>query len=71
MSPKRPTCPNCGLELVFAAITAGQIVFKTWLCDCDQQPDGIATDIVLAREWDEQALMYELIANNGHDNQSA
>lgn len=61
---KRPICINCGNELVFCSIVAGRHIFNAWLCDCDEQPDGIAADIVQAREWDEKALVYELEAVN-------
>lgn len=57
---KRPICNTCGRELVFASIVAGQVVFNTWLCDCDPQPEGVAAEIIRAREWYEQALVYEL-----------
>lgn len=57
-NPHRPQCPNCGRELIFAAIVVGGDFFSAWLCDCGNQPEGIVPDIVRAREWDEQALVY-------------
>lgn len=57
---KRPTCCACGRELVFAAIVVGGEFFSAWLCDCTDQPAGVKSDIVLAREWEEQALLYEI-----------
>ena len=56
----RPVCSECGRELVFAAIVAGDQFFSAWLCDCTPQPDGVVADIVRAREWEEQALVYEI-----------
>jgi hypothetical protein len=50
--------------LVFAALVFGKTLFSTWLCDCNQQPEGVKTDIVLAREWDEQAIVYTLEVEN-------
>ena len=58
---KRPTCVECGRDMVFAVIEAAPHVFQTWVCDCRQQPPGVATDIVRAREWDDQALEFELV----------
>ena len=57
---KRPLCTSCGLELVFAAIRFGNQVFSAWLCDCTHQPEGVKTDIVLAREWDDQSVVYTM-----------
>lgn len=59
-NPYRPTCPDCGRELVFAAIQFHGIIFQTWLCDCATQPEGVKADIVNAREWDQAAMVYEL-----------
>lgn len=56
----RPNCPQCGRELVFAAIVAGGEFFCAWLCDCDSQPEGVKADIVRAREWDQQSIVYEV-----------
>jgi hypothetical protein len=45
---------------VCVAIVAGGDVFMAWMCDCEDQPAGVRSDIVRAREWDEQALVYEI-----------
>ena len=61
---KRPICPKCGRELVSAAILivggTGPMKFSAWLCDCDPQPPQVKTDIVMAREWDNQSMLYEV-----------
>lgn len=59
-SNSRPICKRCGLELVYATITAGDVQFSVFMCDCLPQPEGVKQDIVLAREWDHQALFYTL-----------
>lgn len=61
-NPYRPNCPNCSRELVFAAFVIGSEQFSAWMCDCkdNPQPSDIKRDIVLAREWDQQALVYRI-----------
>lgn len=58
--PSRPTCNRCGREMIQAHITAGNKTFTSWLCDCVPQPESIATDIVRAREWDNEVLFYTI-----------
>ncbi len=59
----RPICVNCGRELVFASIMFENQIFNAWLCDCVDQPEGVKTDIVRAREWDAQGMIYEVEFN--------
>jgi hypothetical protein len=44
---KRPRCPECGEELVFAALVVpgGEAIYRAWVCDCQYResrpgPDG-------------------------------
>jgi len=63
----RPTCINCGRELVFARIDLPPHSFNVFLCDCFPQPKGIAQDIVLAREWDDWKLDYRIEPDDCED----
>ena len=56
-NPHRPYCPNCGRELVFAALVFDDVVLNVWLCDCSDNPADIKRDVVLAREWDEVSMV--------------
>lgn len=58
---KRPICPECRRDMVFAVIEAGQLAFQAWICDCRVQPPGIVADIIRAREWDDMALELEVV----------
>lgn len=58
---KRTTCPECGRDMVFAAIEAGDKVFQAWLCDCRKQPAGVIADVIRAREWDDMCLEFEVV----------
>lgn len=54
----RPRCTICEKELIHTAIaTSDGKVYKVWICDCEDQPDGIAKHIVNAREWDDATLI--------------
>lgn len=66
---ERPRCPKCGRELVQTVINFPPQSFNAYLCDCLPQPKGIATDIVRAREWDNEILVYtmEFIPDNDSD----
>ncbi len=65
--PTRPTCTRCGREMIQTHITAGNKTFIGWLCDCVPQPETIATDIVRAREWDDEVIFYTIEYNTGQD----
>ena len=54
----RPSCPTCSREMIHAAIQVGEIIISAWLCDCMPQPAGFTADILRAREWDDQSLIY-------------
>lgn len=60
-NPHRPNCPKCGNELVFAALVIGNEQWSAWLCDCVENPNppDVRRDVVLARDWDEQSIVYK------------
>jgi hypothetical protein len=62
---KRPHCPECGREMVFALIEAGNLVFQSWICDCREQPPGVVADILRAREWYKQSLEFQIVLTDG------
>jgi hypothetical protein len=57
----RPRCPECGREMVFALIEAGDLAFQAWICDCREQPPGVVADIINARKTDGLSLEFEVI----------
>ena len=61
-NPKRPNCPKCGNELVFVAAVILGTQYSFWACDCDSSPNPafLKRDIVLCRDWDEQAIVIKL-----------
>ncbi|KPL72268.1 hypothetical protein ADN00_15745 [Ornatilinea apprima] len=54
----RPICPVCGSELVLTLIVFGNVKYHAWLCDCATQPEDVAADIVRAREFAGEVLLY-------------
>jgi hypothetical protein len=56
----RPICVRCQREMILTTIVMGGNAFCTFLCDCLPQPEGVAFDIVQAREWDHQTLYYSI-----------
>lgn len=58
--PARPRCITCGRELVFVALRVNTVVFSAWMCDCEKQPQGINSEIVQAREWDQASIVVEV-----------
>jgi hypothetical protein len=46
--------------MILATIIMGGTAFNVYLCDCLPQPEGVATDVVQAREWDHQTLYYSV-----------
>jgi|WetSurSiteA1Bulk_404760.scaffolds.fasta_scaffold44722_3 hypothetical protein len=54
----RPRCTICEEEMVHAAIVVLGHVYYVWICNCEEQPQGIVEAIVNTRlEWDQAALI--------------
>jgi len=67
----RPRCPHCGRELVQADLEIGAEIVHAWICDCENQPAMLNTDIVRAREWDDMGLVYVFELESGDDTEPA
>lgn len=55
----RPTCPACGREMVRAVFLFGTRAVRTYLCNCEGQPDDICADVENARLSPLTVLTYE------------
>ena len=55
----RPTCPECGREMVRAVFLFGTRAVRTYLCNCEEQPDDICADVENARLDPLTVLTYE------------
>jgi ssDNA-binding Zn-finger/Zn-ribbon topoisomerase 1 len=65
----RPICPVCGRELVLSLIYFGDNKFHAYLCDCASQPEGVASEIVRAREFPGEVLSYIAQHENEDDDE--
>lgn len=53
----RPRCTICEEEMVHCAIVVFEHVYYVWICNCEQQPEGINEAVIRARlEWDQAGL---------------